>query len=164
MTTLPRKTLIFVLFFSASSTCVRKASLASADSFFSPGRAFSVDCCSGDWVGDAGNDGISVALSVERDRSGCGVFSSADASMDGFAVADDVASAVAAVGCVAFRGAFSEEPQPAKALAPIALKAITDNTFSLRDPRNLSAQNFPSFFFPPLSLYHHWWMMPILDL
>lgn len=49
--------------------------------------------------------------------------------MDGFAVADDVASAVAAVGCVAFRGAFSGELQPAKAPAPIAMIAVRGTYF-----------------------------------
>ena len=53
--------------------------------------------------------------------------------MDGFAVgvADDVVSAVAAVGCVAFRGAFSEEPQPATAPAPNAATAATANILSV---------------------------------
>ena len=54
--------------------------------------------------------------------------------MDGSAlgvVADDVASAVAAVGCVAFRGAFSEEPQPATAPAPKAATAATANILSV---------------------------------
>jgi hypothetical protein len=88
--------------------------------------------------------------------------------MDGSAlgVADDVASAVAAVGCVSFRGAFSGELQPAKAPAPIAMIAVRGTYFL----RIFSARLFckpPSclfIIFPPLSLYHHWWMMPILDL
>ena len=50
--------------------------------------------------------------------------------MDGFAVADDVASAVAAVGCVAFRGASSEEPQPTKAPAPKAATVAAVSTLS----------------------------------